>query len=176
MLHDVCGNTCARFRLNFSKARSVAPGFISNFKLWKSLIRGWCRNEVWRCVWASCAWHGRHKLSRRQIRSVYRINATWCLREHLRQVPFKLGINPLWTTGTSCPADNKIWLPNKNYMNVCRNTCAWFRLNFSKALSVTLGFISNFKLWKSLIRGWCRNEAWSCVWASCAGHIGGFLK
>ena len=26
--------------------------------------------------------------------------------------------------GTSCPADNKIWLSNKNYMNVCRNTCA----------------------------------------------------
>jgi len=23
--------------------------------------------------------------------------------------------------GTSCPADNEIWLPNKNYMNVCGN-------------------------------------------------------
>ena len=29
-------------------------------------------------------------------------------------------------TGTSCPADNKIRLSNKNYMNVCENTCARF--------------------------------------------------
>jgi len=55
-------------------------------------------------------------------------------------------------TGTSCPADNKIKSLNKKYMNVCGNTCARFRLNFSKARSVALGFISNFKLWKSLIR------------------------
>jgi len=27
---------------------------------------------------------------------------------------------------TSCPADNKIWLLNKSYMNVCGNTCASF--------------------------------------------------
>ena len=31
--------------------------------------------------------------------------------------------------GTSCPADNKIWLFNKKYLNVCGNTCARFRLN-----------------------------------------------
>jgi len=28
--------------------------------------------------------------------------------------------------GTSCPADNKIRLSNKNYTNVCGNTCDGF--------------------------------------------------
>ena len=40
--------------------------------------------------------------------------------------------------GTSCPADNEIWLPNKNYMN------------------------------GTLAENWRRNEAWDCAWASCA--------
>ena len=52
---------------------------------------------------------------------------------------------------TSCPADNKIWLLNKSYMNVCGNTCASFMAYLNCA-------------------NWRRNEAWNCVLASCARH------